>query len=227
MITLLSPFNCAVLHRNSIPQFEFTGDIGGPFTTTLYLNGPVSGRIEYVQGKTNYYVSKDGKVVDYLPDGLYAWYVESVKFESLAGKSETWLFRIDTSCNCTDTPTPTAAAICPPPPTLTPTITPGGPTLFLPPAGDLGWHYLRGRVIDTDGRPIAGALISYTKHSIVHSLESGTAVSIEDGSFCTNMVFLHDTDKVAVKAKAGMDEQTISLDGYSSSYSTFDFVLSH
>jgi hypothetical protein len=103
-IPLIWPPNCAVLHSNVLPDFQFETQLIGPFTVTLYLRGPANRMIAYGGLIGNSPLASS--TPDYLPEGDYYWQVTSVKFDNLAGQSETWVFRIDTSCRCTDTPTP-------------------------------------------------------------------------------------------------------------------------
>jgi hypothetical protein len=121
-IALEWPPNCAVLHSHALPAFKFGAMSYGPFIVTLDLNGPVSRVISRVTMPmaTPY-------TPDFLPDGEYYWFVTSMKFENVAGESEVWTFRIDTTCGCTDTPTSTPNVTTTPSLTTTPspTKTPG------------------------------------------------------------------------------------------------------
>jgi hypothetical protein len=90
-----------VLHNNAFPAFDYDRVMGptGHMGVTVF-------RID-----TQFHLSLD----DYnhktptptLRDGTYYWYVVAIKGAGDLSESETWEFRIDTSCQCTDTPTPT------------------------------------------------------------------------------------------------------------------------
>ena len=72
-----------------VPNFDFSTYAGAPFSVTLYLDGPFSASIRYYRDGTT--APPNGGSY-YFPDGVYSWYVTSSKFESLAGKSELWVF---------------------------------------------------------------------------------------------------------------------------------------
>lgn len=101
-ILLHYPPNCAVLHRNTLPEFEFDAP-RGPFVSTVTIFNPDTDfHLQLVD-----YPNVDGTPVS-LPDGTYYWSVSATRMSGAGGESETWEFQINTSCNCTDTPTPTA-----------------------------------------------------------------------------------------------------------------------
>lgn len=90
---------------------------------------------------------------------------------------------------------------------------PVSPTVTPPPAGDLGFGEIHGKVTDSlRGTPIEGAVITCEHHSFTSPATcSGTATTDVDGIYKFENVYFHDTDTIKLTVQAtGYQTQEIT-----------------
>lgn len=98
LVPLYWPPNGAVLHSAELPDFRF--GFSGPFVMTVHIYKSDMGF------ELSIAESQLAATSVMLPDGVYYWSVSGSRLSGAAAYSDTWQFRIDTTCQCTDTPTP-------------------------------------------------------------------------------------------------------------------------
>jgi hypothetical protein len=124
-------------------------------------------------------------------------------------------------------PIPTLPPSCTP--TRTPTVT-VTPTPIPMVTGDLGFRTLNGMVRGAAGGtpvPLAGATVTFYHDAALRPDSAGSTVTAPDGRYSFPPLFLHDTDRVEVRAEAaGYASQTQTRAGLATWFNpVFDFVL--
>ena len=98
------------------------------------------------------------------------------------------------------------------------------------PRGFIGWRSIHGRVLGaslTTPSPISGAVVSFTRFSLMLPYTYGMTLTLADGSYAFAPIPLRDTDSVHVYAQAdGYAPQQAQRSGIGMRFnSVFDFVL--